>query len=253
MSPKNRKRIAFAAVAAIAAAGISVWISVPPAMTLRGILHSKGYIEIVPPSRLHGPGTINTVQVAGDGRVLLNPTCDIDPKVLSAAIQESESTDESFTQVVAKRFDISSQIKKLLSSALAQSRTESVQVSLEKVSVLAISDESLLNVQSKFITGGCERAILWNLKRGQKVCQTVAVLRADVTYTIRFKSGLTAAEQAKISGELAQKLKLEAERQGTDRIVGRGLFYGVRLHPNEIIVNAPGVNVSNCQFGHERT
>ena len=57
-----------------------------------------GYLEVLPPSRLHFPGTINSVTVKNDGQVLLDPTCESDEDEILEAVQRSPVPEKEWSR-----------------------------------------------------------------------------------------------------------------------------------------------------------
>ena len=73
----------------VALASVVVWFAWPQEKTLTDYLLESGYYENIPPTKLSGPGTINTVEFLSNGKVALHPTCDVTPELLVDKIQES--------------------------------------------------------------------------------------------------------------------------------------------------------------------
>ena len=70
------------------------------------------------------------------------------------------------------------------------------------------------------------------------MCQTRAVLEADVIYEIEYNDKVAIGERAQLTAEVAAKLKLDAREDSTNRVSGRQLFYGVKLASNPILLGS---------------
>src|SRR5262249_37080982 len=106
---------------------------------------------------------------------------------------------------------------------------------------LLITDESLISARRALVKGECEDAIIENISNGGIVCQTRAVLEADVVYEINYDDTVSIGERAKLTSEAAAKLNLDARQDADNRISGHQLFFGVKLAPNPIVIGSkPG-------------
>jgi hypothetical protein len=246
----NAAKIGAAVVVVTAVGGVIYWlvkVNNPP-ITTSSLLEAQGYIEVVPPSNFYGPGTINTIETLSGGKFSLHPTCNIDPSLISKTTIESRTIDYSLNQALSKHFDISAKIKNLLSSA-SQAQAKNIDISFRNVSILMMSDESLWNLRRQLITNECQEAIALNIQHGGIVCQTEAVIKADVVYDISYNEKLNVEDLAKLTKEIAQKLQLEADSHGGNSITGKGLFYGIRLDQNGIILNtSPEASATDCRI-----
>jgi hypothetical protein len=118
---------------------------------------------------------------------------------------------------------------------------------LENANILLIADEALLSARHDLLKNTCEEAILENISAGGIVCQTRAVLEADVTYEIRYDDTISIGERVRLSAAAAEKLNLDARQDSADRIMGHELFFGIKLAPNAIILNSnPGDHLPKC-------
>ena len=217
---------------------VVVWFTRPQEKTLTDILLESGYYENVPPTTFSGPGTINTVEFLSNGKVALHPTCDVTPDLLAGKIQKSQTIDRDLRQVLEKQLDVSGEIREKLAAAAGLSQINSIHLKLENANVLLITDEALLSARDALLKGRCEDAIVLNISNGGMVCQTRAVLEADVIYDIEYSNKVSIGERARLSAEAAAKLKLDAHQDSENRISGRQLFYGVKLASNPILLGS---------------
>lgn len=244
-----------AGAACIALIGVVGWFALPQGSTPTNYLLEAGYLEIVPPSKFFGPGTINTVEFQENGRVQLHPTCDTDSlsALLSDKIHASNTTDREVLQSLKKQLDISEKIKEVLASEAAIKQAKSISISFENVHIILITDEGLLTVRDALVKDHCQEAIAWNISNGGVVCQTRAVLEADVTYEIKYRDEVSASERARYNSEAAAKLAMVTHEDSTNRISGRRLFYGIKLAPDAFTLNTPEAKPVKCLHKPERS
>jgi len=233
---------------------VVVWFAWPREKSLGDLLFEAGYFEIVPPSTLSGPGTINAVEFRSDGKIALHPTCDVSPELFTGKLQRSQTIDRALRQSLDKKLNISGQIKDMFEAAIGLNRINSVHLKLENTNILLISDEALISARNSLLKGPCEEAVLQNLSAGARVCQTRAVLEADVSYEIKYNDDVSLGDRAQLNSKAAAKLNLAAHQISTDRITGRHLFFGVKLAPNAILADripnrSPGAT-SSCIFAN---
>jgi hypothetical protein len=214
--------------------------------TIAAILLETGYFEIVPPTTFSGPGTINTVEFLSDGKVTMHPTCDVEPEFLSDKVQKSQTIDRDLRQSIEKKLDVTGELRQNLAAVTDISQIGSIHLKLENASVLLITDESLLSVRHALLKGECEDAVMENVSNGGIVCQTRAVLEADVVYEIAYNETVSIDERAKLTSEAAAKLNLDARQDADNQILGHQLFFGVRLAPNPIIAGGSSPGTLKC-------
>ena len=101
-----------------------IWLTASSGETMTGMLLKYGYLEMLPPSHFHGPGTINTIEVTSDDRIKLHPTCDMDAQHLATLTQVSSTVDAMLVQKLNKSYNIAAQLKSLLSAEVGDSRSK---------------------------------------------------------------------------------------------------------------------------------
>jgi hypothetical protein len=245
VAAKKWPAIAMAAVAGIAAL-IWFWPSGKD-VALANLLSERGYWAIDAPAEFYVPGTINTIEVRSDGRIALHPTCKIDPEVLAKMTIQSRTIDQTLTERLNKKFDVTARMQDLVSAGFGGNKTRRLDMSFRNSSILDLSDQELLQVQHDVIRASCQEAIAWNINSGATVCQTRSALKGDLIYDITYQRGLSVEEQGKLTAEAAAKLKLDADHDRTDRLLGNGLIYGVRLMPGGIMLNTPDAKPMDCR------
>jgi hypothetical protein len=243
------KRKIPAVMGGVVVIGAVVWVLPPfgnnPA--LADLLKEQGYWEIVAPADFYVPGTIHTIEVRSDGKIALHPTCKIDAALLAAMTLQSRTIDRALAQRLDKKFDVSGGLQELLSVGIGGSKIARLNMSFQNSSILNITDEDLWQVRQGVVKGACQEAIRLNLGNGGRVCQTRSALKGDLVYDITYRDGITLQEQGKITADVAATLKLTADQDRTDRMLGAGLIYGVKLMPDAILLNAPDARPADCR------
>jgi hypothetical protein len=243
-------RLVVTVAVATVAIGFFIWWRSPPGETLASVLWQLGYLEVTAPSTHYGPGTINTIEVTSDQKIILRPTCDVDPQMLSPLTKESPTTDSTLTQRLAKNYNIVAQVKSIISSEISDNRVKDISIQFKDVKILHIADEHLIALQGTVVHGDCQKAIEWNLRNsGIHVCQTQAVLAADVVYKITYKEQVTARGQETSTGNGAVKFQVGTAEDTVNQTSGKRLFYGVQLARYGILLNTPDAQPVSCQGG----
>jgi len=193
------------------------------------MLEEWGYLELVPPSRLFGPGTINTVEKLPNGLLKLHPTCTMDKEVLTAMWLGSTTVDRNFAESVANTFTGSAKAADLVKSGAAGEQIKQISVSLRDMRVITMSHEDLIKLRGMYLKGTCEEAVVLNLRSGARVCQIVEVLQMDVAYSVHFAVGLESMEKLTLAEQTAASFDLTVDESLTDVLRGDDLYYGVKL------------------------
>jgi hypothetical protein len=230
----------------VALASVVVWFTWPQEKTLTDILLESGYYENIPPTTLSGPGTINTVEFLSNGKVALHPTCDVTPELLVDKVQKSETIGRDLKQVLEKQLSVSGDVREKLQAAADISQISSIHLKLENTKVLLVTDETLLVARDALLKGRCQDAVELNVSNGGLVCQTRAVLEADVFYEIEYNDKVAIGEHAQLTAEVAAKLKMDASEGSTNRVSGRQLFYGVKLASHPILGSSASDQPQKC-------
>lgn len=216
-----------------------VYFHTPP--TLGEILNEFGYQEIVPPSKLYGPGTFNSVEQLSDQSVKLHPTCNMDPEILEGLWDVSPTVDREMAARFSRDFDISAELSESLKSTMSSKQIKYIRMSLRNMRVVVLTQENLLKLRDQYLKGTCEEAVIHNVKNGGCVRQSKEILQADLVYTVRVKGDIQAMHNIKIS---APQHKGGSHTPGVggitdsdDFISGEKLFYGVKLSPGCFTAN----------------
>lgn len=209
------------------------------------ILAEAGYLEMVPPSNFHGPGTINTIERLDGGSIQLHPTCEWDPETLAGMRWESRTADHTISERLGNRFDARYQIAKLLDGQISVSKIKTADLRFENVKIFLMTHESLFKLRES-IKGPCEKAIVYNLSAGAPVCQSEAVLQADVVYSIEFQDEIDVTQKNDMLKKISQNFSLNPESAEDQEIRGRALYYGIKLMRKSLALNAAGQPPAEC-------
>jgi len=236
----SRKQVAGFAVAAVA--GL-IWFMEPLGddTAFQNLLGEYGYWETAPPADFYLPGTINTVEVRSNGKVAIYPTCNIDPQTLAKITLHSRTIDRTLAERLNKGFNLSGRLKDFLPVGVDAHKAKGVNLSLQNSTLLQITEEELLLVQREIIKDACQEAIEISIKSGARVCQTRAALMGDVVYDIVYDKGGSAG-----TNNDGPTVKVDSNGENSDRIVGKGLIYGVSFAQGGILYNTPDAKPTDC-------
>lgn len=228
--------VAFAVTGTVTLIIYLIYFHAPP--TLGEVLNEFGYQEIVPPSKLYGPGTFNSVEQISDQSVKLHPTCNMDPGILQGLWEESPTVDREMAAHFSRDFDISSELSKSLKFKMSGKQIKDVHLSLRNMRVVVLTQENLLKLRDQYLKGSCEEAIIHNTRNGGCVRQSKEILQADLVYTVRVRDDIhsthhiTAARQ-----EGKHNLGLGGNADTDQTVSGEKLFYGVKLSSGCFMIN----------------
>jgi hypothetical protein len=216
-------------------------------------LKQSGYLEIRPAANLDGPGTIVTVDSRTEDFVMLHPACNMDWREVSDMWQSSRSLDTETARALSGEFKLGAEL--LAAAGIQVGAASEIDAKLENTKVLVISDESRSDLQNKYLKGDCLAAVKSTVSRNKKcVTQPISALQADVNYSVKFSNNVAVKERAKILDKLSLALSTDGRRESSDKIVGSGLFVGLRLdswcivpddgQPARSVQNIPASNAS---------
>lgn len=213
-----------------------IFFHAPP--TLGEVLNEFGYQEIVPPSKLYGPGTFNSVEQVRDQSVKLHPTCNMDPRILEGLWNESPTVQQEMTARFSRDFDISSELLKSLKSSMSGKQIEDVHLSLRNMRIVVLTQENLLKLRDQYLKGTCEEAIIENVRNGACVRQSEEVLQADLVYIDRVEDTVNSTHHNSAARQEG-KVTLDLGGGGTtdNTVRGAELFYGVKLSPRCVMID----------------
>ncbi len=241
------KRQFLVGIASFSVFVVAVFYFIPP-VTVGVMLADAGYLVIVPPSTFHGPGTLNTVERLSDNSVKLHPTCEIDVNEISSKWKMSSTVDHEITERLSSGFSIQSNLVDKSKSLFSGEQVRDVRLSMKNIKILLLPHESLLELQKKYVKGSCEEAIFYNLSNGADVCQTEAVLQADMIYTIVFNEGVDVDQKEKVTQEFTASLEGGGERIAINELKGKNLFYGIKLSKMCLTLNEPMIAQQQITF-----
>jgi hypothetical protein len=252
MTPKTRFIVSAAALIAPLVA-LPIWHVLSPKFQeyndLSKIVRGAGYHEPTLPTRLYGPGTINTWEVRSDGKVVLHPTCTVPHDVVEPLLLKQQ------TLVISRRFgdhnvfDASSKVVPSLVSATAGEQITEITVSLENMYEVTMSQEHLREVLKQVLKGSCEEVVFINLRAGSKVCQTARTLQADLVYRLSYSKSLSSEQKADLSGQVAGRLGLNINSSHMDELRGNDLYYGVAAYNSCLSLNGEDVDIVVTRSG----
>lgn len=197
------------------------------AQTPTALLKQYGYVEQVPPSRLHGPGNLVYIRGKNDSpdRVTLGYVCD--PKYVKFPGTPDVSPSETINFGQNRTFDLGSAELTQLGLTTSAKYVDSVTLKFENTELQEYSLESLTDIRDSL--GPKCRKILATQRAVGNAYQVVSALKADVSYEIKYKVDVSAQAKRFVRQEINAKLGLNFDR--TSGTVGKALFYGLQLAP----------------------
>jgi hypothetical protein len=187
------------------------------------------FYPITPPTTLRAPGTIYVVNRDGQPTSAL---CEVNPTRLKDFIHES-LTETQVAQALRKAsFTADASVEQNLKARVKGDIIESVNLSLEDVSVLEVSIANLRTLAAEMQNdSACAESIVEYLSAGEYVCQGQQVLKATTKYSIQTKRDAEGHASQEITSAVRATIDPNANFDGSSVKAGVGLYYGMRLAP----------------------
>ena len=150
------------------------------------------YFEIVPPSELHFPGSISSVEVLGHGQVVLHPTCEVDQNKMMAVAKKSAVPQSQWNRIEEVSLSIKGFIEELFGAGGDGGEKKDVSIEIRNPEILVISDATLREIKIAALEKkSCANAVRELVKNGTTVCQIRAALKGDLEYSIVHKENFS--------------------------------------------------------------
>jgi len=207
----------------------AVYLLPPRPAKLEDVIRQLGFLPITPPTNLRAPGTLYVVD--GSGRIS-SALCDVPVEQLKDVLHESPTETRDAQLLRKASFNLDATIEKTLKDKLSGDLIESVDFSLEDVSVQEVSIASLRDLATALQKStSCAESIGEYLRAGEHVCQGQQVLKATARYAIRTKREVAGSAAVKLREAVHATIDPRASIDGSTVTAGVGLFYGMRLAP----------------------
>jgi hypothetical protein len=200
----------------------------PPAPTLSETLAGYGYVELQPPSLLLPPGTL--VRVKGrdplKGGIVCTQKSSLGEGV---AVLESPSKDTVARSLQGAGYRLDLSVLPILGVKAEYASVDFVEVKLENVHVLELADDTVYEGVERR-SDGCRKAMAGLLADpNEEITMVKSVLRADVSYEIKFKAeaNLGAATKLDLVKALGADLGADASTATESAVRGTSLYWGV--------------------------
>jgi hypothetical protein len=211
--------------------GLPIWVFLTPVdqSYLDEAIKRVQFYPITPPSTLRAPGTIYVVSRDGQPTSAL---CEVNPTRLKDFIHES-LTETQVAQALRKAsFTADAAVEQNLKARVKGDIIESVNLSLEDVSVLEVSIANLRTLAAELQSdSACADSIIEYLSAGEYVCQGQQVLKATTKYSIQTKRDAEGQASQEIKSAVRATIDPNANFDGSSVTAGVGLYYGMRLAP----------------------
>jgi hypothetical protein len=227
---RRRLIVGLIVLAAIVGAPAYVFLMPPDQSYLDEAIRKVRFYPITPPTTLRAPGTIYVVSSDGQPTSAL---CEVNATRLKDFIHES-LTETQVAQALRKAsIAADAAVEQTLKARIKGDIIESVNLSLEDVSVLEVSIANLRTLATEMQNDtACADSILEYLNAGENVCQGQQVLKATTKYSIQTKraaEGQASAQELKAA--VRATIDPRADFDGSTVKAGVGLYYGMRLAP----------------------
>jgi hypothetical protein len=216
---------ALAAAALLAGCGAVEQAAGPPP-TPEAILRDFGYTVRVPPSTLHGPGSLvfrRNAPGIGPGKVALGDICSPATMTFPDTLTRSSAETIGFGRDADFSFD--ARTLELLGLAASAGAIESLDLRFTNTEVLEYSLEDLEAIRDA-LGPKCARLLARQVELGN-AWQVAGVFKADLAYSIAYRAEASAAARSSALRELTGRFGLAFE--GAEATVGQGLYYGLFL------------------------
>lgn len=192
------------------------------------VLQKYGYLQQTPPVAQHGPGSLvwrrsipqEATRYASLGYIC-DPsyTVDLDPPIASPTESSTISRD------LNAGFDLTGAEIANFGIGVSAQYVQKITLSFANVEVQQYPLETLSKIRSS-LGPECKRILKRQIAK-DNAYQVVSVIKADVTYNIEFKAGVSVSAKEEALTAIGAKFGLDIDQsQGT---IGQGLYYGVSL------------------------
>lgn len=226
-----RYRIPVAAVLCILVGGCKQNEPVVSTVTLGERIRSAGYTDLALPTSGYAPGTLVTYQsgTPRDHRVVLRYLCHPDYMTIpdpivdhaqSTMLNASLGGNVRFQGLQLSWFDLGA----------SANAVENVTLQMKRVQALEQPIDKLREIRAQKLGPTCEE-LLTEYKRKNLAFQSAKALKADISYTVSFKSSASIDAKSAVIQRLNQLFNASIESSSTTITTGEGIFYGILVDP----------------------
>lgn len=192
------------------------------------IYDDAGFVKLRPATAYHAPGSFNTVENEHGDSVTLHPTCDIDPAEFEDRIIRADALDQTIKHALAAGYSIAPAQWGELELSLNLDAVKDIRVSYTHSKVWMLTAQTVRDLRKKYLRGACQEAIIFELKKGYKVCQTKSAIISDVVYRVSFDSDV-------ITG--VEIMDVDVGTDGIHTVEGKKIFHAVKLDEACLLLN----------------
>ncbi len=223
------KRLLIGCLIGIAAgAGSTALVLVLGGKQPDSIYDRAGFVKLLPATAYHAPGSFNTVESERNDSVTLHPTCEINPAEFEDRIIRADALDETLKHALAAGYSIAPAQWGELELSLNLDAVKDIRVSYTHSKVWMLTAQTVRDLRKKYLRGACQEAIVYELKKGYKVCQTKSVIISDVVYRVSLDSNV-------VTG--AEIMDVEVGAGGIHTVEGKQIFHAVKLDEACLLLN----------------
>ena len=196
------------------------------------------YFEIVPPSELHFPGSISSVEVMSHGQIVLHPTCEVDQKEIMAVARKSRVPQSQWSRIEEVSLSIRGFIEDLIGAGGEGGEKKDVSIEIRNPEILVISDAKLREIKIAALEKkSCENAVRELVKNGTTVCQIRAALKGDLEYTIVHSEDFSIDIEGQAKPGTSADFSVDDGVTGSSQTSGEDMIFAVRLSEDGLFFN----------------
>lgn len=192
------------------------------------VVRKYGFTEVVPPSKLLGPGAI--VTIIQTNPLIVNLTCTELSSLGSTVftnLTSSASQNANLTADLSGAFNLGGSFLKHFVTSANSHYVRKITVTLSNVKITEIPDDVVIDL-SRNRKLDCIKAITFRQGQGKTVSMIKSVLEANALYQVQFTDDSDLQTRSKLTQNLAANLGLANGEVSDNTIHGDGLIWGLR-------------------------
>ena len=206
---------------------------------LQGVIEEFGFFPVVPPNDSALVGSFYYVNLNGKGA---QPVCSASLDKVRALMVSSNMSNQHANILREAKANFGADILDLVNAKLGDSVVSQIEYSFSDVYMHQMDGNSLFEIEKDlFESTNCDELVGEYIDNLGLVCQVQSAIMATVNYVAIRRDGTkieTSADARKISDGLQVDSFVATSGDGTSRIEGKALYYGMRFKPR--CVTKPG-------------
>jgi len=198
------------------------------------IVRELGHGELAPPATLLKPGTVVVVESARPfkARIICNQQALLGSNFDPSALDTSGTISQKWTKKSSAKLGLKADEVSTINGSLGFKYVQDVAIKLSNARFFELNDALLADrVKAGSISEGCVDVMNLRLEENQPITVLRSVLEADVEYTVTWDASLSGElDELKTSvlQDIAPLITAAYTTEGSNRILGKALFWGVK-------------------------